>query len=410
LESAVVSSILFITLLIFFNHKSVFTSIKKHRVIAVSILLVSLWQLFPGLDFFGKVSGLNFVPANRSLLLSGLLLIIFLTTLINDSDFVLNSQRLTIYFTTYFFTIVYVMFSIKNRNIDISSQLFESVLRDIVFLSLSLLIVQTLIWLNSRGHLSSHRLIYTLGALSTPFILVGLSWNPIASSTTLFKNQDSRISKAIQEIQNGSNFEALAIYGFPGRLLYGQGFSSISDRPDIPDLNKFRIMFPKLPAEEFNYIFNRTAEVNIDPNQLETQPKLIQANLIRIPISVASLFGASVTPISLMPRQKSSFSSISNSKVLSSLDGVVGGDGYCHIYGWIDVPDVGVTMQVEYPSSWEPTSAMRTLRPDVLRAINGRGLYSGIDLRFKVKEPGIKSEIFIKVSKSDAIKWDSSNC
>jgi len=108
------------------------------------------------------------------------------------------------------------------------------------------------------------------------------SFNPIQSSIPIFHIPENPLIKELHQIQSSHPKDWLAIPGFPGAILNGLGFQSLSHVLVSPKLEFFRELFPNLPESDFNQIFNRYAHVQLHPIDTPSSP---QADVIRIPLS-----------------------------------------------------------------------------------------------------------------------------
>ena len=107
-------------------------------------------------------------------------------------------------------------------------------------------------------------------------------YNPIQSARPLFDRPQTAVTKALRQIQAAHPKNWLAVPGFPGAILNGYGYRSVSHVAITPQLDFFRDLFPNLPAEKFNFLFNRYAHVQIAAIDAPVSP---QRDVVKIPLA-----------------------------------------------------------------------------------------------------------------------------
>ena len=376
LESATFGSLLplFVALLVDFNRRLLRDT--KLRLLVIAFCGLTCYQLISGLDMLGRITFLSKVPANRTLFLSGLILTLICIHALNfHRKSRITWQRTAIpAFSAITFMLIPLVSMMKSKSTYLSVLHQSDVFLILAFSFLTL----TSMFIKNRSLKPEAYLML----FSAPLWIIALHWNPVAKAKDFFSPINSNVTQALENIQNSGQTHNLAVYGFPGQILYGAGLKSLTDRPDIPDLVQLRTMFPALSQSEFDYLFNRVAEIRLDPNQLATKPTLLQTNLVTIPITVAGKFANTVTPLKLHPASDLQLKQNHLLPTPNYLDNVSRDGQVCRLVGWVRFPDVGRQLEVFYPSDWVPRSVIRGLRPDVLRVVKGAGLYNGVELEF----------------------------
>ena len=404
LESATFASVLLVSVIFLSRGIRRVNVNQQFIVIVLPLLILSAYESLNGLDFFGRFFLLDKVPPNRTLFLSGLLITFLSLHLLSTLEFRVTKMRLLSFFL--FLLILYILPTLRNRD-DQGNQLIPKFYNSDVFISLATLLIAILVL---RVNIQKIDIQKVIVLVSLPLWIVSAHWNPIASSQVFFKKIDSPIVSALEDIRDSGPSGKIAVYGFPGQILSGAGFTSLTDRPGLPDLKLLKEMFPSISIAEFNYIFNRVAEIRINPDQFNKLPELIQPNLITVPISEVSKFASTVTPLKIKPQNQ--LNGMYSEEVFrpSYIDRIQTLPGECTIVGWLQSKDTREEISIYYPTSWVPYSASRTLRPDVLRAVAETGLYSGIEISFKYREKINSSNLLFEINNKIVANWNIEKC
>jgi hypothetical protein len=402
LESATFSSI-FVMVIIFLTRKQ---SDKRFNyrlsIFYAALLIVSLFEIVPSMGFLGKFTLLDRVPPNRSLFLSGLLItFIALQHLDRRSPAI---TRLRIFLVTITLFAIYLTPPIIARFENNSNYSLEFNRSDIFLAASTLLIGGLALSFKSIG------ITRCIILLSLPLWVISAHWNPIASSKTFFQPIKSPVVSALENIENSTASGKVAVYGFPGLVLNAAGFVTITDRSDIPDLKTLRKMFPNLTKSDFELIFNRAAEIRIDPDQFTKTPLLLQANLVTIPIATAQEFAATVSQLKFAAIPRDGLKNLQEITTPNYIDKTTYAENVCSLVGWVKTKDVDEVLTIYYPKTWTPFSAIRTLRPDVLKAVSGAGLYNGIELKFIVLQVSKPAIVYISNNSGVIAKWSLDQC
>jgi|1048.fasta_scaffold00802_6 hypothetical protein len=404
LESATFASILIIVILTLTHGKKTLSINRKLTVVYLSLIMVSMFQIIPQLDFLGKITLLDRVPANRSLFLSGLLI-----TFIALQQLEHRIQKVTLKRILILVVSLVLLFALPPvfSKIRHGTNLVSEFHRSDVFLIVSIILVAIYLLMSDFKKIEYLKIVV---CISLPMWLVSAHWNPVASSRVFFEPIKSPEIAALREIESSSLSGKIAVYGFPGKILNASGFASMTDRLDIPDLETLRSIFPKLKKNEFDLIFNRAAEIRIEPDQFIDKPNLVQANLVTIPISTAQNFASTVSLLNLFQYRNDLLTDVDRVITPNHIDRVNFSDNQCSLVGWVKSKDVGEELQIYYPKMWKPLSAIRTFRPDVLRLVPGAGLYNGIELKFATPDLSSNVDLYVVNQMGIIAKWTLKPC
>jgi hypothetical protein len=107
------------------------------------------------------------------------------------------------------------------------------------------------------------------------------SYNPLQSSWPIFHRPQSPLAMQLDEARARDPRGWVIQPDVDGAVLNGWGFPSVSHTLIRPQLEFFRRMFPEMDEGEFNFVFNRYANVHLKPVAKPVSP---QPDVIEIPI------------------------------------------------------------------------------------------------------------------------------
>lgn len=121
-----------------------------------------------------------------------------------------------------------------------------------------------------------------VSALLVGFVAFG-SFNPVQSAWLIFNRPQTNVTRMLdaQSKSHPNQFVVVEDGQFPGAVLNGWGYRSISHVLPTPQLDFFRQLFPELPEAELNQIFNRYARIVLTKDR---QPKLLYADAVSVPL------------------------------------------------------------------------------------------------------------------------------
>ncbi|MEQ1637408.1 MAG: hypothetical protein ABL903_12005 [Methylococcales bacterium] len=271
-EATAVSSLLPLISLCFADIKKLKDLYKKEALILSSaFLFFTAWMLFPVPLLIGKALLLTKIPGHRLVFILGLLVNIMALTLLVKYGAKLTLKRMIFFAALLFYCwnlpAIYGYFQYFDKS---AIELLTVPLLAI------LLIVDGYQRLPNTTIVSSMVLIAAL-----PNFLYFSTFNPIQSAQPIFSAKNSEVVQKIKTLEQEDSRGWLIFSGVPGAILNGLGLKSFAHVLIQPQLDFFRKMFPDLPAEEFNQIFNRYAHVQLHDIQKPESPAL---DVIKVPI------------------------------------------------------------------------------------------------------------------------------
>ncbi len=113
--------------------------------------------------------------------------------------------------------------------------------------------------------------------------VMGFGWvNPLQSARPIFAHVDSAMIQAYRHFQERDSRHWTVVPDVPGAVLNGIGLKSISHVLLAPQLAFLRRYFPELSDDQFNFLFNRYARLELEPMD---GPRLLAADAVGMPIS-----------------------------------------------------------------------------------------------------------------------------
>ncbi len=113
--------------------------------------------------------------------------------------------------------------------------------------------------------------------------VAGFGWiNPLQSAKPIFAKVDSPMIQAYRHFQDRDPRHWTVVPDVPGAVLNGIGLRSISHVLLAPQLAFLRPYFPELSEDQFNFLFNRYARLELRPID---SPRLLAADAVAMPIS-----------------------------------------------------------------------------------------------------------------------------
>jgi hypothetical protein len=103
-------------------------------------------------------------------------------------------------------------------------------------------------------------------AVVLPSAGVWATYNPVQDAKVIFQPIDTPITQSLDAAE-ASRSDGVIAANFPGSTLNGQGYRSVVHALPLPQLDKFRQVFPELSESELNYLFNRYSEQYLTEEQ-----------------------------------------------------------------------------------------------------------------------------------------------
>ncbi|MFH0264227.1 hypothetical protein ACGRQ9_01545 [Vibrio rumoiensis] len=366
-EISTISSLLPLITVFFLNYKS---DIKFGRVnYLLYILFYSLfsaWMLFDIPSILGRLTLLSLVPPQRLLWLTGLIVNLF-------SFHILLLKGPSI---TYKRIIAFSLFLLIVSNV---SSLFGYIgLFDKSLWELLSIPFVYILYVATRNKYKNFQTIGLMIVCLLVNMLYTFSFNPIQSSEKIFSIGTSEQVSYLKELESQQTRNWTVLSGYPGATLYGFGLNSFTNVLMKPDLSFFRNLYPDLPNDEFNYIFNRYAHIHLYDG---TVPDVPQPDVIRVPFSDV---------------QKTKFSDVLvekkeylTSKIRGNIDSVILDGNILKVTGW-SYRKIGEPIYINVDSHL--INLMNIARNDVVSVTHEKELlYSGFQLSIYLTEQGLQS-------------------
>lgn len=371
-EIATVGSYLPLLLVIFVNHQRLSTDfaaalrtdprlVWRVGLLLTGIGLISTWMLAPVPAGIGQVLLWDRVPPVRMIFALGILILLLALEGLSLATLVVDWRRLAIFFSLLTGSWLYSIYVLdEHRHVELES--FDD------FLILIPLI--TVIVVGRRLRIPASVSLVAAAALSN--LMAFGPYNPIQSARPLFDRPQTAVTQALRQIQAAHPKNWLAVPGFPGAILNGYGYRSVSHVAITPQLNFFQALFPNLPEEKFNFLFNRYAHIKIAAIDAPISP---QRDVVKIPL--AQVAPPLPTPLVTIVGQaamveEGGFMHVTeNSGARLKLSG----------WGLFDSLDPDRKIILVSPATITKATVLTQIRPDVANALSDpRLLFAGFEL------------------------------
>lgn len=206
-------------------------------------------------------------------------------------------------------------------------------------------------------------------------------FNPIQRSAPLFERPRTATVEGLTQAQREDPRGWLVASGWPGALLNGWGFRSVSHNLVFPQPDFFAAYFPHLPRERRRALFHRTGTVTLGP---QATPRLPDPHVLELPLRA---FLAEPTPVEVTATDRYA-GPVLRGGWLERLERC-GEDTWC-LTGWApgDLRHDEARLTVLTPAAVRGVHWMPTLRPDVAAARGDDALlYAGLVLAVRLREP-----------------------
>jgi hypothetical protein len=118
-------------------------------------------------------------------------------------------------------------------------------------------------------------------AVVLPSAGVWATYNPVQDARVIFQPIDTPITRSLNAAE-ASRSDGVIAANLPGATLNGQGYRSVVHALPLPQLDKFRQIFPELSEPELNYLFNRYSEQYLTEGQ---RPMLESPGVVTLPMT-----------------------------------------------------------------------------------------------------------------------------
>jgi len=236
-------------------------------VLGAGILLIIAWWLLPIPSRLGTPLFWNAIPPQRLAFAAGLLAHVAAFILILRVGAVASLSRLALAIGLIVAVTVWSKFKI-----------FPPDARVLKF-DLAVLPLLLIAYFVRNTAFNWGRRLLLCGAVSNALVFV--PFNPLQKAGPIFAKHDTAALRALASKQALHPKQWLVARDLQGAVLVGLGFRSIQHALIAPRLVFFRERFPDLPPDQFNAIFNRYANIILDP--AVTTPTAPQNDVILVP-------------------------------------------------------------------------------------------------------------------------------
>jgi hypothetical protein len=226
---------------------------------------------------------------------------------------------------------------------------------------------------------SNAQKVFVLISMATLINLIYFGgFNPAQSAKPIFKLKESDQLQPLRDKQSVHPKGWLVTTGYPGAILQGLGFNSVTHVLMTPKLDFFRALFPQMDEQHFNQVFNRYAHIYLSDDPVPNSP---QADVIRVPKAVFAIKEAEVKIDQLFRLDHEG--SVDAGGYVDSI--LVDGSNLT-IVGWGMISGAPATFHSNLSNDM-PVKIKSVARPDVVGALNdSRLINAGFRLEFKLME------------------------
>lgn len=261
------------------------SAIDLRRLAAVlgAFALVTVWQVTSWGGVVGAVFGWNRSPEQRSLLLSGTLLVLAAAWALSRLPLRLSARRL-VSFIVLQACVAALPALLVARGTDVSLRHALSTTAVLVGGGAVLAAAAALVgrWVPVTA------LPAALACAVVPTAVLWATYNPVQDSRVIFARHNTPVTRALDAAADVRPDHAVAV-PMSGAVANGLGYRAVYHVLPLPQLDDFRRMFPQVPDEELNHIFNRYSEsVPVDG----ARPQLLGDGVVGLPMEVVLDFAA----------------------------------------------------------------------------------------------------------------------
>lgn len=246
----------------FVSNKS---EICKHKSVYIWFILFglfSLWMLLPFPTILGKVTLFSLVLENRMTFVAGFALNLAALFMIIHGKLTLNLDRVILF--------VFSMIAIYSLATWFGYITFgKKSAWELILIPMILAVF----------FVPKFAKVGLVGAALLINVLYNFSFNPIMSAKPIFDVINSETTQKFNSQKEESGW--VVEPGYFGATLSGIGVDSFTNVLMQPQFEIFRKVYPNMPKEEFNQIFNRYAHVHLTSDDY---PNVPQPDVIRIPL------------------------------------------------------------------------------------------------------------------------------
>ena len=374
-ELGVVSSLLPMMATIFTSYRSLTNvDIKVVVFFIITLIFMSLWMLAPVPAILAKITLLDHVPGSRLVWGLGLVLNILALYVLIKSKVIFSYSRI-------------IVFSLVVVGSYLGSCFYYSlpIGKKSAWELISIFLLFGMCWAAKKRQANDEqkKLALLITALLINFIYFG-AFNPGQSAKPIFSLKNSTALEPLKAQQDAHPQGWLVVEGYPGAVLQGLGFKSVTHVLMMPKLDFFRTLFPEMDSQSFDKVFNRYAHIQLSNDLLPYSP---QADVIRIP---GRVFGFKKNKIENITIQSAAELEVEEAGYIDLVEIT---DNKLVFIGWGMFSSDKRIFLSNFPTNIEATLE-RIPRPDVITALNNHQLSTpGFKLTINLSEKIGKEEI-----------------
>jgi hypothetical protein len=252
--------------------------VRPFATLIGGFVLLTAWQVLDLAHVVGTVFLWNRSSEQRSLMASGLLLIIAAGWVLSRFPLRVTPARVAGFFGL--MVAATAVAARVNTNHTLGSR---DLARDNVIAIVVALVLVAVVVVVARDRARPRQI---AGAVALAAVLPAAAmwalYNPVQDSRAIFAPIHDDVTRYLDETAAQRPDGAIGV-NFPGAILNGQGYRSVVHVLPTPQVDTFAAMFPDLDKAQLNEIFNRYAELFIIPGQ---QPKLEGNGIVGLPAGV----------------------------------------------------------------------------------------------------------------------------
>lgn len=245
------------------------TSLRPIIPVMIGLLMVTAWMLLPLPPWFGAPLLWNQVHPERMEYAAGVLLVLLPFVAAKKLGIVVSWPRF-ICFALAILCGWYYAKALRGYP-DILETWYDIAIIPIIFLIL--LFYKRIPYFSANTLFLGVSMLFSAAAFG--------SFNPLQSSHPIFEREQTGVTETLDS--QAAADHTLAVGGFPGAVLNGWGYRSVSHVNTTPQLDVWKRVFPSLPENEINQVFNRYAHIILTD---DPAPHLIQADAVAVPKQV----------------------------------------------------------------------------------------------------------------------------
>jgi hypothetical protein len=255
--------------------------VRRIAVLIGAWLPITLWQVTPLMVPMSYGLGFGLSPEQRTLFASGVILVVASGYAVDRLPICVTATRLGIFAVG-----VVAAWLLASWRFQLNAPIQ---LRDELLVLLPVAVLLPVVW--SLRHLRV-QIAWSATVLVLALVPTVAAWglfNPLQPTNVMFTKPDTDVTRSLDALSRQRPDAAIAVPGFAGSVLNGVGYRSVTQGLQTPSPELFRRYFPSMSEGEFEYLFDRVANVSLTDAQ---EPVLVQANVVALPLATMAQYAA----------------------------------------------------------------------------------------------------------------------